>query len=119
MKGQVRAQRERQPVEPVSGRGPRGREGDPAAGGQADRPFRIKSIIGDKGAFEIPATPSDAKETHIVPVTFIASPTETGKVVKTIHIETDLGDAKATSYAVVNEGEVTIRALTHCARDLP
>jgi hypothetical protein len=72
---------------------------------KADRPFRIKSIIGDKGAFEIPATPDDAKETHIVPVTFVASPNETGKVVKTIHIETDLGDAKATSYAVVNGGK--------------
>jgi hypothetical protein len=72
---------------------------------KADKPFRIKAIVGDKGAFEIPPTPSDAKETHIVPVTFVASPSETGKVVKTIHIETDLGDAKATSYAVVNEGK--------------
>lgn len=72
---------------------------------KADKPFRIKAIIGDKGAFEIPPTPGDAKETHIVPVTFVATPGETGKVVKTIHIETDLGDAKATSYAVVNEGK--------------
>ncbi len=70
---------------------------------RADKPFRIKSITGDKGAFEIPAPPTDAKDVHVVPVTFIASPSETGKVVKSIHIETDLGDAKATSYAVVNE----------------
>ena len=70
---------------------------------RADKPFRIKSITGDKGAFEIPQPPSDAKDVHVLPVTFIASPSETGKVVKTIHIETDLGDANATSYAVVNE----------------
>ena len=85
---------------------------------KADKPFRIKAITGDKGAFSfpgwtrdatgernIPPTPNDAKETHIVPVTFVANPAETGKVVKTIHIETDLGDANATSYAVVNEGK--------------
>ncbi len=70
---------------------------------RADRPFRIKAISGDKGSFEIPPPPTDAKDVHVLPVTFVASPTETGKVVKTIHIETDLGDASATSYAVVNE----------------
>lgn len=61
--------------------------------------------MGDKGAFEIPSTSTDAKDTQIVPVTFVASPNETGKVVKTIHIETDQGDAKATAYAVVNGGK--------------
>jgi hypothetical protein len=72
---------------------------------KADKPFRIKAITGDKGAFEIPPTAGDAKETHVVPVTFVASPNETGKVVKTIHIETDQGEANATTYAVVNEGK--------------
>jgi hypothetical protein len=71
---------------------------------RADKPFRITSITGDKGV-EIPLPPSDAKDVHVVPMTFIASPSETGKVVKTIHIETDIGNAKATSYAVVNEGK--------------
>jgi hypothetical protein len=69
---------------------------------RADKPFRITSIIGDKSSFEIPPPPSDAKDVHVLPVTFIARPTETGKVVKTIQIQTDLGEAKATSYAVVN-----------------
>jgi hypothetical protein len=71
---------------------------------RADKPFRITSITGDKGAFEIPKPPSDLNSVHIVPVTFVAQD-EVGKVVKTIHIETDIGGAKATSYAVVNEAE--------------
>ena len=37
-----------------------------------------------------------------MPVTFVAG-AEIGKVVKTIHIETDIGGTQATSYAVVNE----------------
>jgi hypothetical protein len=69
---------------------------------RADKPFRITSITGDKRAFEIPQPPSDAKSIHIIPVTFVAQD-EIGKVVKTIHIETDIGGAQATSYAVVNE----------------
>ena len=69
---------------------------------RADRPFRIKAITGDKASFEIPNPPSDAKLVHIVPVTFVAG-AEVGKVVKTIHIDTDIGGAQATSYAVVNE----------------
>jgi hypothetical protein len=71
---------------------------------RADRPFRIKSITGDKASFEIPVPPSDARPVHVVPLTFVAG-AEVGKVVKTIHIETDLGGAQATSYAVVNEAE--------------
>ncbi len=69
---------------------------------RADRPFRIEAITGDKSSFEIPNPPSDAKLVHIVPVTFVAG-AEVGKVVKTIHIDTDIGGAQATSYAVVNE----------------
>ena len=69
---------------------------------RADKPFRIKSITGDKASFEIPQPPGDARSVHVVPVTFVAG-AEIGKVVKTIHIETDIGGAQATSYAVVNE----------------
>jgi hypothetical protein len=71
---------------------------------RADKPFRIKAITGDKASFEIPAPPGDARAVHVVPVTFVAG-AEVGKVVKTIHIETDIGDAQATSYAVVNKEE--------------
>lgn len=69
---------------------------------RADRPFRIKSISGDKASFEISDPDGDAKSVHVVPVTFIAG-AEIGKVVKTIRIETDIGGVQATSYAVVNE----------------
>jgi hypothetical protein len=69
---------------------------------RSDKPFRIKAITGDKASFEIPQPPSDARAVHVVPVTFVAG-AEIGKVVKTIHIETDIGGTQATSYAVVNE----------------
>ena len=69
---------------------------------RADKPFRIKAITGDKASFEISEPSGDASPMHVVPVTFIAG-AEIGKVVKTIHIETDIGGAQATSYAVVNE----------------
>ena len=69
---------------------------------RADKPFRITAITGDKASFEIPNPPNDARPVHVVPVTFVAG-AEVGKVVKTIHIETDIGGAQATSYAVVNE----------------
>ncbi len=71
---------------------------------RADRPFRIKAITGDNVSLQIPAPPGDARPVHVVPVTFITG-AEIGKVVKTIRIETDIGDAQATSYAVVNEEE--------------
>ncbi len=71
---------------------------------RADRPFRIKAITGDNASFVISKPPDDAKSVQVVPVTFIAG-AEIGKVVKTIHIETDIGGAQATSYAVVNEVE--------------
>jgi len=69
---------------------------------RADRPFHIKSITADKASLVIADPPSDAKLVHVVPVTFVAK-AEIGKVVKTIHIDTDIGGAVATSYAVVNE----------------
>ncbi len=71
---------------------------------RADRPFRITKITGDKDSFEIPPPPGDSNSVHVVQLTFVAG-AETGKVVKTIHIDTDIGGAQATSYAVVNEPE--------------
>lgn len=73
---------------------------------RANKPFRIKSITADKGAFELPKPPEEAKALHLVPVTFVAG-SEWGKVVKTIHIETDLpgGSVEAASYAVVGPGQ--------------
>jgi hypothetical protein len=68
---------------------------------RADKPFHIRAVTGDKASFEIPKLPDAAKSVQVVPITFVAG-RETGKVVKTIHIETDLGDAQATSYAVVD-----------------
>jgi len=70
---------------------------------RADKPFRIKSVTGDKASFEI-ADPSgeEARPVHVVRVTFVAG-AEIGKVVKTIQIATDIGAAQAKSYAVVNE----------------
>ncbi len=69
---------------------------------RADKPFRITAITGDKASFVIPEPPGDSKSVHVVPVTFVAG-AEIGKVVKTIHFDTDIGGAQATSYAVVNE----------------
>ena len=71
---------------------------------RADKPFHIKSITSDKNSFQIADPSGEARLVHVVPVTFIAG-AEIGKVVKTIHIETDLGGAQATSYAVVNAAE--------------
>ena len=69
---------------------------------RADKPFHIEAVIGDKSSFVIPPPPTDARAVHVVPVTFVAG-AEIGKVVKTIQIQTDIGGAKATSFAVVNE----------------
>ena len=57
---------------------------------------------------QTPASPSQASpattpQQEAPVLSFAVSDAYTGKVVKTIHIETDLGNAKATSYAVVNE----------------
>ena len=71
---------------------------------RADKPFHIKSITSDKNSFQIADPSGEARLVHVVPVTFVAG-AEIGKVVKTIHIETDLGGAQATSYAVVNAAE--------------
>jgi len=54
------------------------------------RPFRIKSVTCEDGSFTFKAS-DEAKETHIVPVTFVASDTPR-KISHKIRIETDLGE---------------------------
>jgi len=68
------------------------------------RPFRILSISCDDESFEFDTSGEDAaKAVHIVPVTFVAG-ANTGKVVKTIRIETDLGSMtpELAAHAVVS-----------------
>ena len=70
---------------------------------RAKKPFRIKSVTGDKASFTFAAADDEAKTLHLVPVTFMAG-ADFGKVVKTIQIRTDLSDtpAEVSTYAVVN-----------------
>jgi hypothetical protein len=67
------------------------------------KPFRILSITCDDKSFEF-TTPTDAtpKTVHLVPVTFMAGE-GAGKVIKTIRIQTDLGEMvpELAAYAVV------------------
>lgn len=67
------------------------------------KPFRIVSIKADCECFEFGPSPQQAaKSLYVVPVTFTASP-QTGKIAKTIRIETDAeqGAAELSAYAVV------------------
>lgn len=67
------------------------------------RAFRIVSIKCDGNCFNVCTPADDAPKTlHVLPVTFIAGD-ETGKVVKTVRIETDLDGAatEVSTYAVV------------------
>lgn len=67
------------------------------------KPFRILSIRCDDESFEFGSPPSDVrKPVHLVPVTFVAGKSS-GKVSKTIRIETDLGEMvpELAAYAVV------------------
>ena len=67
------------------------------------KPFCIISVTADCDCFEF-GVPADeaAKPLHLVPVAFTAGD-KPGKVVKTIRVKTDLGDAAAqlSAYAVV------------------
>ncbi|HUT11400.1 MAG TPA: DUF1573 domain-containing protein [Thermoguttaceae bacterium] len=68
------------------------------------KPFRILSISCDDESFQFDASAGNvAKPVHIVPVTFVAG-ADTGKVVKTIRIETDLGSMtpELAAHAVVS-----------------
>jgi hypothetical protein len=67
------------------------------------KPFRIISVSCEDGCFEFDTSAQDeAKPLHLIPVTFIAGDNP-GKVLKTIRIETDLGDStpELSAYAVV------------------
>jgi hypothetical protein len=67
------------------------------------KPFRILSIDCDDKSFKFDTSKEkDAKELHLVPVTFLAG-TDEGKVVKTIKIKTDQGEMtpELAAYAVV------------------
>jgi hypothetical protein len=69
------------------------------------KPFRIATISGDKKSFEFAAVDGGtAKTMHMVPVTFVAG-ADRGKVVKDIHISTDLHGAAIdlSTYAIVTE----------------
>lgn len=66
---------------------------------QGKKPFRIKGVTADGDRFEF-GTPPDAapKAFHLIPVTYTAGG-DPGKVVRTIRIETDLGDAPTELHA--------------------
>jgi hypothetical protein len=68
---------------------------------KADRPFQIVSVRTEGKGFEF-GTPaaSDAKQLHLIPVTFVAG-NQPGQVRGTIHIETDLGNPELSAFAVV------------------
>jgi hypothetical protein len=67
------------------------------------KPFRIRAMEGDPECFELHTPADDApKPLHVVPITFKAGE-QTGRVVKTIRIKTDLDGAtvEVSAYAVV------------------
>jgi len=70
---------------------------------RASRPFRILSITCDAKCFEFDTSAEEVpKPLHLIPVTFMAGE-EKGKLIKTIHIQTDLDDSspELPAYAVV------------------
>ena len=69
---------------------------------RAKEPFRVTSVSGDPTSFEFAQPSGEAKLLHLIPVTFVAG-AEWGKVVKTVHIQTDVQKApiEASTYAVV------------------
>jgi len=72
---------------------------------KGSKPFRILSITCDDKAFEFDTSGETApKPVHLIPVTFAAGH-DSGKVTKTIRIETDLGDSKPelSAYAVITK----------------
>lgn len=71
---------------------------------KAKKPFRILSIQCDDKSFQFDTKDEEqAKLVHLIPVTFLAGK-DAGKVLKTIRIETDLGDTQPelSAYAVVS-----------------
>ena len=70
---------------------------------RSKRPFRILSVTCDGQGFEFDAPAETApKPLHLIPVTFVAGE-KPGKVLDTIRIKTDLGEAtpELSAYAVV------------------
>ncbi|MCS7305475.1 MAG: DUF1573 domain-containing protein [Thermoguttaceae bacterium] len=71
---------------------------------RASTPFRILSISADADCFQFSVPPDDAPKTiHVIPITFIAGK-ESGKLMFTIRIKTDLDsqmDPSLVAYAVV------------------
>lgn len=68
-------------------------------------PFRILSVKCDDPSFEFGTVNDDSKTLHMIPVTFKGGESS-GKVTRTIRIETDLGEGSAPelpAYAVVTE----------------
>jgi hypothetical protein len=71
---------------------------------RGSRPFRILSITCDDASFTFKTSEDGLpKALHVIPVTFAAG-ASTGKVVRTIRIETDLGETapQLAAYAVVS-----------------
>ena len=70
---------------------------------RSKKPFRILSITCDDESFEFDVPDDDvSKPLHVVPVTFVAG-ANSGKVAKTIRIQTDAGQTQSelNAYAVV------------------
>jgi hypothetical protein len=57
---------------------------------RAKRPFKVTGLHADEGTFSFKPAQDEAKQVHLVPVTFTAD-NQPGKVVRRIRIETDLG----------------------------
>ncbi len=72
---------------------------------QGKQPFRIVSISCDDDCFQF-GKDQGAKPLHVIPVTFAAGK-DLGKILKTIHIETDLGGQAQdlSAYAVVTQDQ--------------
>jgi len=72
------------------------------------KPFRILKISCEDGSFEFKTPgPNVARPLHLIPVTFTATEGATGKLTRSIRIETDLGEMtlpELPAYAVV-EGQ--------------
>lgn len=72
---------------------------------RSKKSFRVTSMTADCGCFAFGTSAGDAaKRLHLIPITFTAGD-QSGKIAKTIRIETDLDDAavELSTYAVVAE----------------
>ena len=104
VEGQVRPNVAVNPCRPVPGRDAHRAESHETACCAGRPTVPHQGYHGRQDIVRDPGTAERLELVHVVPVTFIAG-AEVGKVVKTIHIDTDIGGAQATSYAVVNEAD--------------